>query len=44
MKKKTIHFKNKEAYRKWLSYGHMHKKFHGRKRITIGGKAHRVKH
>lgn len=23
---KTLHFKSKEDYRKWLSYGHMHTK------------------
>jgi|GEM_PF-1797313 len=25
-KRKVLHFKSKEAYRKWLAYGHMHTK------------------
>lgn len=43
---KTLHFKNKKSYRKWLAYGHMHHEFDvpGNKRIYIHGKLHKVKH
>jgi len=41
---KTIHFKKKSGYKKWLAYGHMHKVFKGKKRVTIGGKSHKVQH
>jgi len=40
----ALHFKNKEAYRKWLAYGFIHKKFHGKQGIYIQGKIHRVVH
>jgi len=39
-------FKSKAAYKRWLAYGHIHKKFK-RKRgqnITIRGKRHVVRH
>jgi hypothetical protein len=44
---KEMNFKSKEAYRKWLAYGHMHgvfKKAPGHVRVKIRGKPHRVKH
>ena len=40
-------FKSKEAYRKWLAYGHLSgvfKKTPGHQKVTIKGKPHRVKH
>ena len=43
----TKNFKNKEAYKKWLAYGHMHKVFEetpGNQQITIHGHKHKVKH
>jgi hypothetical protein len=42
----TKHFKSKLAYMKWISYGHMHKKFvvPGVQKIVIAGKPHAVKH
>jgi hypothetical protein len=43
----VLHFKNKEAYHKWLAYGNMHGDFArvaGNQRIDIGGKPHKVKH
>jgi len=43
-----LHFKSKEAYRKWLAYNWIHnRRKMGRaphKRIVIRGKTHRVKH
>lgn len=44
MAKKARNFKSKKAYKKYLAYGHMHKKFHGRTPIKIRGKPHKVKH
>jgi len=41
---KTMNFKSKAAYKKWLAYGHMHKVFHGKTAVKIKGQAHRVKH
>jgi len=44
---KTLNFKSKEAYRKWLAHGHIHgefKKTPGNRRIKIRGKVHKVKH
>ena len=41
---KTLHFKSKAGYKKWLAHGHIHGLFHGKKRIKIRGKTHRVKH
>jgi hypothetical protein len=43
----TLHFKNKEAYNKWLAHGHIHKEFakvKGYKKIIIAGKPHKVEH
>ena len=39
-------FSSKEAYQKWLAYGKIHQKMDGsgRKRVTIQGKNHSVKH
>jgi len=40
-------FSSKEAYQKWLAYGHMHGDFEntpGNQKIEIRGKAHQVKH
>lgn len=45
--KKTLHFKNKENYRKYLAYGHIHGDFArvpGYQNIMIGGKKHKVIH
>lgn len=42
-----MRFKNKEAYRNWLAYGHATKAFErtpGHQRVMIAGKPHRVKH
>lgn len=41
---KTLHFKSKEAYQKWLAYGHIHHAFHGKKEIVIHGHHHKVYH
>ncbi len=44
---KEMHFKSKEAYRKWLAYGHIHKVFEetpGHVKVYIRGKKHKVKH
>jgi len=45
---KTLNFKSKEAYRKWLAYNWIHNpKEMGKpphKRIKIRGKPHKVKH
>lgn len=44
---RTLHFRSKAAYRKWVAYGHIHKLFEttpGSQRPLIRGKAHRVKH
>ncbi len=44
---KTLHFKNKAGYNRYLAYGHIHKVFEntpGNQRIKIGGKTHKVKH
>lgn len=43
----TLHFKNKEAYRKYLAYGHIHGDFErtaGNQKIVISGHKHKVKH
>jgi hypothetical protein len=43
----AMHFKNKEAYQKWLAHGHIHGEFNatpGNQEIFIGGKHHKVKH
>jgi hypothetical protein len=44
MSPKAVNFKSKEGYRKWLAFGHIHKKFHGKQKVTIRGKPHTVKH
>lgn len=43
---KTLKFKSEEDYKKWLAYGHIHGAFKkpGHQKITIAGKAHKVKH
>jgi hypothetical protein len=41
---KAIKFASKKKYSKWLAFGHMHKVFHGKKRVTIAGKKHTVRH
>lgn len=45
-RRKTLNFKSKTAYRKWLAYGHMHIRDFGRTpvKIKIRGRAHRVRH
>jgi len=46
-KRKVMHFRSKEAYRKWLAYGHIHgefKKAPGHVKVYIRGKPHAVKH
>ena len=45
-KKKSVNFKSKEAYKKWLAYGHMHVKGFGKTplKVKIKGKPHKVKH
>jgi len=45
--KKTRNFKSKEAYRKWLAYGHIHGVFEkspGHTPVKIRGKRKKVKH
>jgi len=46
LKQKTMNFKSKKGYKKWLAYGHMHVKGFGKTPIgiKIGGKSHTVKH
>lgn len=42
-----LNFKNKESYRKWVAYGHIHKVFEntpGNQKISIHGMPHKVKH
>jgi hypothetical protein len=44
---KEMNFRSKEAYRKWLAYGHIHgvfKRTPGHVRVRIRGRPHRVKH
>jgi hypothetical protein len=43
---KTLNFKSKGGYKKWLAYGHMHVPDFGKgkQRIKIAGKTHKVKH
>jgi hypothetical protein len=39
------HFRNKEDYRKWTAYRHMHDiPAPHLKRVSVGGKVHTVKH
>ena len=44
MKKKTVNFKSKAAYERWLGYGHAHGLFHGKENVTIRGRPHKVVH
>jgi len=44
---KKMNFRSKEAYRKWLAYGHIHGIFEevpGHVDVYIRGKPHKVKH
>lgn len=41
---RTLHFNSMEGYRKWLAFGHIHNKFHGKAHIMIHGKHHAVVH
>jgi len=46
-KRKVMHFKSKESYRKWLAFGHIRsifKKTPGHVKVFIRGKPHKVKH
>lgn len=40
----AVNFKSKGAYQKWLAYGHMHNAFHGKEKVKIAGKVHKVQH
>ena len=44
VKQKTVNFKSKAAYERWLAFGHIHGKFHGKEKVTIRGKPHKVEH
>ena len=45
MTKKTINFKSKAKYQKWLAYGHKNNLFDGKgMNVTIRGKKHVVIH
>lgn len=41
---RTLHFQDLGSYHRWLSFGHIHNKFHGRANIMIHGKHHAVVH
>lgn len=44
---KTLHFKTKKGYQKWLAHGHIHgdfKRVEGNMKIVIAGHPHKVKH
>lgn len=43
---KTVNFKSRSAYKKWLAYGHIHVKGFGKtpEKVKIRGKSHKVKH
>jgi len=46
-KRKVMHFKSKESYRKWCAYGHatgVFEKTPGHVKVYIRGKPHKVKH
>lgn len=44
-KTKTLHFKSRNAYRKWLDFKHIHlPRSKGNDKIVIAGKPHKVKH
>lgn len=40
----TEHFKNKESYRKYRAYVHIHGIPTHAKSVVVGGKRHKVKH
>ena len=42
--KGAVDFKSADAYHKWLAFGHMHDKFHGKEKVEIQGKMHKVRH
>ena len=47
LKRKKMNFRSKEAYRKWLAYGHIHGVFAktpGHVKVYIRGRPHKVKH
>ena len=47
LKRKRMNFRSKEAYRKWLAYGHIHGVFAktpGHVKVYIRGRPHKVKH
>ena len=47
LKRKKMNFRSKEAYRKWLAYGHIHghfKRTPGHVKVYIRGRPHKVKH
>ena len=47
LKRKRMNFRSKEAYRKWLAYGHIHgifAKTPGHVKVFIRGRPHKVKH
>ena len=47
VKRKRMNFRSKEAYRKWLAYGHIHglfRKTPGHVKVYIRGRPHKVKH
>ena len=46
-KRRKMNFSSREAYRKWLAWGHIHHVFEntpGHIDVFIRGKKHRVKH
>ncbi len=41
----TLHFKNKNAYLKWLAFKYMHLgKAKSKQKVTVAGKSHKVCH
>ena len=47
LKRRRMNFRSKEAYRKWLAYGHIHglfRKAPGHVKVYIRGRPHKVKH
>lgn len=45
MAKKTLNFRSREAYSKWLAFKHIHlPRTKEKDRVTIAGKPHKVKH
>jgi hypothetical protein len=41
----VLHFQNKEKYRKWNAYRHIHGKAEGgRQKVVIHGRTHKVHH